>query len=102
MRRDSNLRCCGVRGEVVRDYLKDPTSWKKRLGYGQRWMVEALFSGFKRLFGEVVHAKRFEVMVKEIELKVWVYNLMLGLRDVQSFCDRHEGRKSWCEEIGKR
>jgi len=86
----------------VREDLKDPTSWKKRLGYGQRWMVEAFFSGFKRLFGEVVHAKRFEVMVKEIELKVWVYNLMLGLRDVQSFCDRHEGRKSWCEEIGKR
>jgi len=36
-------------------------------------------AGFKRLFGEVVHAKRFERMVKEIELKVWVYNLMLGL-----------------------
>jgi hypothetical protein len=27
--------------------------------------------GFKRLFGEVVSAKRFERMVKEIELKVW-------------------------------
>jgi hypothetical protein len=33
------------------------------------------FSRFKRLFGEVVSAKRFERMVKEIELKVWVYNL---------------------------
>jgi hypothetical protein len=54
------------------------------------------------LFIEVVHAKRFEVVVKEIELKVWVYNLMLGLGDVQSFCDRHEERKSWCEEFGKR
>ena len=42
-------------------------------------VAEALFSGFKRLFGEVVSAKRFERMVKEIELKVWVYNLMLGL-----------------------
>jgi hypothetical protein len=48
----------------VREDLKDPTSWKKRLGYGQRWMVEAFFSGFKRLFIEVVHAKRFEVVVK--------------------------------------
>jgi len=35
--------------------------------------------GFKRLFGEVASAKRFERMAKEIELKVWVYNLMLGL-----------------------
>ncbi|MGQ9478099.1 MAG: hypothetical protein ACUVRH_06400 [Candidatus Bipolaricaulia bacterium] len=34
---------------------------------------------FKRLFGEVVQAVRFERMVQEIELKVWVYNLMLGL-----------------------
>lgn len=33
---------------------------------------------FKRLFGEVVAAVRFERTVKEIELKVWVYNLMPG------------------------
>jgi hypothetical protein len=82
--RDSNFGCGGVRGEVVRDYLKDPAGWKKRSGYGQRWVVESFFSGFKRLFGEVVHASRFEAMVKEIELKVWVYNLMLGLGDVSA------------------
>jgi hypothetical protein len=64
---------------VVRAYLQDPPGWKERVGYGQRWMVGTFFSGFKRLFGEVVQAKRFERMVKEIELKVWVYNLMLGL-----------------------
>jgi hypothetical protein len=33
-------------------------------------VAEALFSGFKRLFGEVVSAKRSERMVKETELKV--------------------------------
>ena len=27
--------------------------WKRRVGYGQRWMAET-FLGFKRLFGEVV------------------------------------------------
>ena len=79
VREDSNPNCGGVRGEVVRAYLRDPPGWKKQVGYGQRWMAETFFSGFKRLFGEVVHAKRFERMVKEIELKVWVYNLMLGL-----------------------
>jgi hypothetical protein len=52
----------------VRDYLNDLTGWKKRLGYGQRW----------------------------------VDNLMLGLREVQSFCGRHEVRKPRCEEFGKR
>jgi len=39
----------------------------------------SIFSGFKRVFGEVVMAKKFARMVAEIELKVWVYNLMLGL-----------------------
>jgi hypothetical protein len=44
-----------------------------------RERCKRILIGFKRLFGEVVSAKRFERMVKEIELKVWVYNLMLGL-----------------------
>jgi len=79
VREDSNLNCGGARGEVARAYLRDPPGWKERVGYGQRWMAETFFSGFKRLFGKVVSAKRFERMVKEIELKVWVYNLMLGL-----------------------
>jgi len=29
--------------------------------------------------GEVVHAKKWERMVQELRLKVWVYNLLLGL-----------------------
>jgi hypothetical protein len=44
-----------------------------------RECCKRILIGFKRLFGEVVSAKRFERMAKEIELKVWVYNLMLGL-----------------------
>lgn len=79
VRGDSNPNCGGARGEMVRAYLRDPPGWKKRMGYGKRWMAETFFSGFKRLFGEVVHAKRFERMVKEIQFKVWVYNLMLGI-----------------------
>ena len=79
MREDSDPNRGGAREEVVRTYLKDPPGWKERVGYGQRWMAETFFSGFKRLFGEVVSTKRFERMVAEIELKVWVYNLMLGL-----------------------
>ena len=79
VRENSDPNCGGVREGVVRAYLRDPPGWKKRLGYGQRWMAETFFSGFKQLFGEVVSAKKFERMVKEIELKVWVYNLMLGL-----------------------
>jgi transposase len=79
VREDANPDCGGARKEVVRAYLQDPPGWKERVGYGRRWRAETFFSGFKRLFGEVVQAKRFERMVKEIELKVRVYNLMLGL-----------------------
>ncbi len=42
-------------------------------------MAETFFSSFKRLFGEVVQAKKFERMGKEMEQKVWVYNWMIGL-----------------------
>lgn len=40
-------------------------------------MAEGFFSGFKRLFGEVVHAKKWEQMVREIRLKVC--NLLIWL-----------------------
>lgn len=79
VREDSNPRCQGPRGEVVRAYLADPKGWKQAVGYGYRWMVESFFSGFKRLFGEVVQAKKWERMVQELHLKVWVYNLLIGL-----------------------
>jgi len=44
--------------------------WKQAVECGRRWMAEGFFSGFKRLFGEVVHAKKWEQMVREIRLKV--------------------------------
>ncbi|MFN3394573.1 MAG: IS5/IS1182 family transposase, partial [Candidatus Thermochlorobacter sp.] len=75
----SRVGCGGERGEVVRAYLEDPSGWKKKMGYGERWIAESFFSGFKRVFGEVVMAKKLEGMVKEIEMKVWIYNLMVGL-----------------------
>ena len=49
------------------------------MGYGKRWMAETFFSGFKRLFGEAVQAKRWERMMPELRLKVWGYNLLIGL-----------------------
>jgi len=75
VRGNSNPNCGGAREEAMRACLKNPLGWKERVGYGQRWMAETLFSGFKWLFDEVVSAKQFERMVKEVELNVWVYNL---------------------------
>ncbi|MER5176628.1 MAG: IS5/IS1182 family transposase, partial [Candidatus Nitrosocosmicus sp.] len=49
---------------------------KKKRKYGQRWMVvETAFSSIKRMFGEYTSAIRFQNMVKEMTMKVSLYNL---------------------------
>ena len=50
-------RGCQARKRVVLEYLRDPEAWKRRVGYGLRWMAETGFSTFKRLFGEHVTAR---------------------------------------------
>ena len=54
------------------EQLEDPEGWKRRTGYGRRWMVEMAFSVFKRLFGESVAARSFKAMVQEIVIKLFV------------------------------
>ena len=44
-----------------------------------QWMVETAFSSIKRTFGEYVSATRFQNMVKEMMLKVSLYNLFTRL-----------------------
>ena len=48
--------------------------WKKRVKYGRRWIVEIVFSAFKRIFGEYVMASKRENMIHEIMFKVATYN----------------------------
>jgi len=72
-----------ARGNIYRkkeviEYTLDPDRWKKRKGYGERWIVEILFSAFKRIYGEHVRAKKFKNMIKEMEMKVFFYNFMLN------------------------
>ena len=54
-----------------KDYLK----WKKKRKYGHRWIAETVFSTIKRTFGECVSATRFQNMVKEMMIKISLYNL---------------------------
>jgi len=49
--------------------------WKSRVEYGQRWIVEIIIiSAFKRLFGNSVHARKWENIVQEIKLKIAICN----------------------------
>ena len=57
---------------------ENQTYWKRRIDYGQRWLVESVFSAFKRLFGEHLMALTWDKIVQEIKLKVALYNKWRG------------------------
>ena len=70
---------CVLRKLAAHGYLHDPESWKRKHGYGQRWIAESAFSSLKRTFGEYVSAKTMRNMANEIMLKASLYNLLIGL-----------------------
>ena len=65
--------------EVILQTKEDLLKWKKQRKYGHRWMAETAFSTFKRTFGEYVSATRFQNMVKEMMIKVSLYNLFRSI-----------------------
>ena len=64
-----------VRNSEVGLQTRDLLKWKKKRKYGQRWMAETVFSCIKRMFGEHTSAIKFQNMVKEMMMKVSLYNL---------------------------
>jgi hypothetical protein len=64
-----------LRNREVYSQLKDLLKWKKRKRYGRRWIAETVFSSIKRMFGEHISATRFQNMIKEMMIKVSLYNL---------------------------
>lgn len=81
VRKNSSRRArgCQARKQTVLEYLRDAESWKRRVGYGLRWMAETAFSTFKCLFGEHVMARRLPNMIREMLLKASLYNLFTSL-----------------------
>ena len=49
------------------------------VSYGQRWIVETVFSCIKRTFGEYVYSVRLKNMIQEIMLKASLYNKMISI-----------------------
>ncbi len=73
--RNNSLRNREVRLQTKDDLLK----WKAKRKYGHRWIAETAFSTIKRTFGEYVSATRFQNMVKEMMIKVSLYNLFRNI-----------------------
>ena len=63
-----------LRNKMVKMQKNNLQDWKVSVNYGQRWIVETIFSCIKRMFGEYVTATRFENMIKEMILKASLYN----------------------------
>lgn len=70
-----SLKNNSLRNREVYSQSKDLLKWKKRRTYGSRWMAETAFSSIKRMFGEYISATKFQNMIKEMMMKVSLYNL---------------------------
>ena len=58
-----------LRNLSVISQKNDLKKWKDSVRYGQRWIVEPVFSCLKRIFGEYVHSVRLENMIQELMLE---------------------------------
>jgi hypothetical protein len=57
----------------------DFEQWKDSVSYGQRWIVETVFSSLKRMFGEYVYSIKMENMKQELMLKASLYNKFMSI-----------------------
>ena len=68
-----------LRNLSVISQKKDLQAWKDSESYGNRWIVETVFSCLKRTFGERVYSVKLKNMIQEIMLKVSLYNKMISI-----------------------
>jgi len=58
---------------------KDLQEWKDSVRYGQRRIVETVFSCLKRRFGEYVYSVKLKNTIQEMMLKASLYNKMTSV-----------------------
>jgi hypothetical protein len=82
-----NARVRWKKGNILRNLSvisqkNDLQKWKEDSidSYGQRWIVEAIFSSIKRMFdGEYVYSVRLKNMIQEMMLKASLYNKIISI-----------------------
>ena len=80
-----NARIRWKKGNTLRNLSvlaqkNDLQKWKDRVSYGQRWIVETVFSSLKRMFGrEYVYSVRLKNMIQEMMLKASLYNKIISV-----------------------
>ncbi len=68
-----------LRNLSVISQKNDLQKWKDSVSYGQRWIVETVFSSIKRMFGEYVYSVRLKNMIQEMMLKASLYNKIISI-----------------------
>jgi hypothetical protein len=68
-----------IRNREAKFQTRDLLKWKKKRKYKKRWTAETVFSCIKRTYGEYVSATKLQNMIKELILKVSLYNLFRRL-----------------------
>ncbi len=70
-----------LRNLSVISQKNDLQKWKDSIvSYGQRWIVETVFSSIKRMFDrEYVYSVRLKNMIQEMMLKASLYNKMISI-----------------------
>jgi hypothetical protein len=82
VRRDSTTKAKGSplrRREVILFKKLGYEGWKNLKDYGRRWLVEIVFSAFKRMLGEELFSRRFHAQKIETSLKILLYNKFMTI-----------------------
>ena len=79
-----NSRVKWKKGNILRNLSvlaqrNDIQRWKDSVSYGQRWIVETVFSCLKRMFGEYVYSVKLKNRIQEMMLKASLYNKMTSV-----------------------
>ncbi len=79
-----NARVGWKKGNILRNLSvlaqrNDLQGWKDSASYGQRWIVETMFSCLKIMFGEYVYSVRLKNIIQEMMLKASLYNKMISI-----------------------
>ncbi len=80
-----NAKVRWKKGNILRNLAvlaqkSDLQGWKEdSVSYGQRWIVETVFSCIKRMFGEYLYSVKLKNMIQEMMLKASLYNKMISV-----------------------
>ena len=71
---------CYPRRKSVLAQIFNYELWRDSVSYGDRLIVESIFSAFKRMFGKHVTLHTRKNMIHELKMKVCLYNKMIAMQ----------------------